>query len=298
MNIGILKGRTGLKRELVLRKDQIRVLVSKDFKLKYNSTALGFLWSLAVPLLTSAVYYVVFGILLGACRGPVGARGELAKATPYFLLYLMSGTFIWQFFANVVTMNGLVLQGNGGLLKKTSFDRELLIWGTFYTESIHFVLTVPILFIIMLANGIMPDWLTLIPNLVICLVSLTLFAMGLSYAYAACNIFFRDLERIMNIIMMLWMFISPVFISVSIVPPELLWIYNLNPMALILQCWRDIFWSPCFIGADVPPESLYYGMTHAWHVGAYLPMLLVSSAVYYFGRRVFLKMEPAFAEMM
>lgn len=290
--------RSSMTRDLVLRKDQIRVLVSKDFKLKYNSTALGFLWSLAVPILTSAVYYVVFGILLGMSRGPVGARGELAKATPYFLLYLMSGTFIWQFFANVVTMNGLVLQGNGGLLKKTSFNRELLIWGTFYTESIHFALTIPILFVIMLCNGIMPDWLTLIPNLVISLVTLTLFAMGLSYAYAACNVFFRDLERIMNILMMLWMFVSPVFISVSIVPRELLWLYNLNPMALVLQCWRDAFWSPCFIGATLPPDSLYYGMTHAWHGAAYLPMLLIGIVTYCLGRTIFRKMEPAFAEMM
>lgn len=290
--------RSSVTRELLLRKDQIRVLVSKDFKLKYNSTALGFLWSLAVPILTSCVYYLVFGIFLGMSRGPVGPRGELAKATPYFLLYLTSGTFIWQFFANVVMANGLVLQGNGGLLKKTSFNRELLIWGTFFTESIHFLLTLPILFIIMIFNGIVPDWLTLIPNLAVCLLALMLFAMGLSYAYAACNIFFRDLERIMNIIMMLWMFVTPVFISVSVIPRDLLWLFNLNPMARILACWRDVFWTPAFIGADMPPESLYYGLTHAVHLGNYLPMLLVGAITYYLGRAVFRKMEPAFAEMM
>jgi len=296
-----LKGNV-LTRELSLRKDQIRVLVSKDFKLKYNSTALGFLWSLAVPILTSVVYYIVFGIFMGMARGNLGPRGELARAIPNFLLYLVSGTFLWQFFANVVTMNGLVLQGNGGLLKKTSFDRELLIWGTYYTESIHFVLTIPIIFLIMFWQGIVPDWLTLVPNLVVCLVSLTLFAIGISYAYAACNVFFRDLERIMSIVIMMWMFVSPVFTSASIVPEEYRWIYNLNPMALILQCWRDAFWTPYFIGVGLQPGdpsyALYHGLTHAWNVSAYLPMLLTGAVTFFLGRTIFRKMEPAFAEMM
>lgn len=291
-----------LKDNALLKKDQIRVLVAKDFKLKYNSTALGFLWSLVVPILTGGVYYFVFGILLGLSGGATGAKGEMARATPYFLLYLLCGTFLWQFFANVVMMNGNVLSANGSLMKKTSFDRELLVWGTYFTEVIHFLLTIPILFIVMLSFGIVPDFLTIIPNLVICMVALTFFSMGLSYAYAACNLFFRDLERIINILMMLWMFCSPVFISVTSVPKRLLYLFNINPMALILQCWRDAFWTPCFVHANaegiIPPEHIYYGLTHSWHPEYYLPMLLGAFAMYFFGRWIFRKMEPAFAEMM
>ena len=286
-------------KDLLLKKDQSRDLVMKDFKLKYNSTALGFLWSLAGPLLTGAVYYLVFGVLLGLGGGAGGAKGEMARTTPFFLLYLLCGTFLWQFFANVVIMNGNVLTANGALLKKTSFDREMLIWGTFYTESIHFVLTIPILFVVMACFRIVPDWLTLVPNMVVCLASLAMFSIGLSYFYAACNLFFRDLERIMGIVMMLWMFVSPVFIAVSAVPKEFLWLFNLNPMALIIQCWRDIFWTPCFLDCGPVPEGhLFAGLTHAWHPGAYLPMLLVAVATYYLGRAIFRKMEPAFAEMM
>lgn len=287
-----------MKAQVKLAKDQMRVLVSKDFKLKYNSTALGFLWSLIVPILTGCVYYLVFGVLLGMSKDTGNARGEMAKATPYYLQYLLCGTFLWQFFANVVTMNGYVLTGNGALLKKTSFNRELLVWGTYFTELIHFVLTFPLLLIVMMCFGIKPDFLTLIPNLVITLTSLTFFAMGLSYAYAASNLFFRDLERIINILMMLWMFCSPVFISITAVPPDLIDIFNLNPMAMILQGWRDVFWTPCFIGAELPANHIYAGMTHAWHPGSYLPMLLISIAVYFGGRAIFRKMEPAFAEMM
>ena len=116
---------------LALKRDQILVLVSKDFKLKYNSTALGFAWSLIVPIVTSLVYFFVFGIVMQW-------RAE------HYALYLVSGNFMWQFFANVVLTNGRVLMSNSTLLKKTSFDRGLLIWGTFFTESLHFLLLAPV----------------------------------------------------------------------------------------------------------------------------------------------------------
>ena len=269
---------------LTLKRDQIWVLIAKDFKLKYNSTALGFLWSLLVPMFTSIVYYFVFGVMM---------RWDAKN----YLLYLMSGTFLWQFFANVILMNGNVLNANSGLLKKTSFDRAFLVRGTFYTESIHFLLTMPVLLGMMAFYRVMPHWSAL-PNLVVCMAALMLLSMGVSYAYAALNLFFRDLERIMGILMMMWMFCSPVFISVSVVPPELRWLYNLNPMAVILQCWRDAFWAPCFLGAELPSEHMYAGLTHAWHPISYIPILVVSFATYFGGRWIFRKMEPAFAEMM
>ena len=261
-----MKGETG---QIGLYKDQIRVLVLKDFKLKYNSTALGFVWSLLVPALTSVVYYFVFGIMM---------RFNAEN----YLLYLMSGTFLWQFFSSVVMMNGGVLTANAGLLKKTNFNRELLVWGTFFTESIHFMLTVPVLLIMMACYGICPHVAAPL-NFVVVFVSLMLFSVGLSYAYAAANLYFRDLERIMTIFMMLWMFASPVFIPVSSVAqsaPQYLWVYELNPMARILGMWRDVFYQPAF------------------NPGEYLPMLMLGIVALFVGRWIFRKMEPGFAEMM
>jgi len=78
----------------------------------------------------------------------------------------------------------------------------------------------------------------------------------------------------------MWMFCSPVFIPISSVPDEYLWIYNVNPMALILQIWRDIFYVP------------------GWHPQFFLPLLAVCAVIFVFGRWVFRKMEPGFAEMM
>ncbi len=257
----------GLSRNLVLKRDQIAVLIAKDFKLKYNSTALGFLWSLLVPTFASAVYYFVFGIMM-------------RFNVPNYLLYLMSGTFLWQFFANVIMMNGSVLMANQGLLKKTSFNRELLVRGTFYTESIHFLLTVPVLLGLMAFYRVTPSPLTMAVNLAVALTALMLLSVGVSYFYAGCNLYFRDLERIMNILIMMWMFCSPVFIPISSVPERYLWIFGVNPVAQILQVWRDIFYVP------------------GWHPQIFLPLLGVCGTVFLLGRLVFRKMEPGFAEMM
>ena len=254
-------------RSFRLKLDQIRVLIAKDFKLKYNSTALGFFWSLLVPILTSIIYYFVFGVMM-------------RFNAPNYLLYLLSGTFLWQFFANVILMNGSVLTANAGLLKKTSFDREFLVRGTFYTESIHFLLTVPVLLGMMAFYGVMPQWLSVVPNLIVALLALMLLSLGVSYAYAALNLYFRDLERIMGIGMMMWMFCSPVFIPISAVPERYLWIYRINPAALILGVWRDVFYQPGF------------------HPEFFVQLLTVSVLVFFGGRWIFRKMEPGFAEMM
>lgn len=251
----------------VLKRDQILVLIAKDFKLKYNSTALGFAWSLIVPLLTSVIYYFVFGIMM---------RWDAQN----YLLYLISGTFMWQFFANVVMMNGGVLMANASLLKKTSFDRGLLIWGTLFTESIHFLLTVPVLIAVMLFYGVMPDFCTLLPNVVVSLILLSLLAIGVSYVYAAINLYFRDLERIMNVVMMMWMFVSPVFIPITAIPEQYKWVLHYNPMAGIMGIWRDIFYEPGF------------------HPETFLSLSLICITVFVVGRYIFKCLEPRFAEMM
>lgn len=256
-----------LSRAFILKRDQIAVLVVKDFKLKYDSTWLGFIWSMLIPLLMSAVYYIVFGVMMrwGAVEN--------------YLLYLVSGTFLWTFFASVVNQNGTALLRNAALLKKTSFDRRLLVWATFFTEGAHFLLTIPVLVGIMACLGVKPNaWM--LPNVIFALVPMMLLSVGMGYLYAAINIVFRDLEKIFQIVMMIWLYCSPVFIPISHVPERFLPYYELNPMCQILMFWRDAFWNPGF-----HPERLV----------VVFPICL---AVFLFGRWVFCRIEPRFAEMM
>lgn len=252
---------------LKLVRDQIWVLIAKDFKLKYNATAIGFLWCLLVPFFTTLIYYFVFGIMM-------------RWNTHNYLLYLISGNFLWQFFSNVIAMNGQVLIANSELLKKTSFDRRLLVISTFFTEGMHFLLTIPILLGIMRYYHIVPQWWSILPNLVVCLLSMALISIGISYFYAAANLWFRDLERIIGIFLMAWCFMSPVFIPISNIPEKWRWIYEVNPMALVLCMWRNIFYEPAF------DPSLYASP------------LVVGVVLFLLGRAFFTRCDAKFAEMM
>ena len=253
---------------LRLYRDQILVLVQKDFKLKYNATALGFAWCLLVPLLMSGVYYLVFGLLLKVGR------------MPNYLLYLISGNFLWQFFSSVVMMNGSVLAKNASLLKKTNFNRQLLVWSTFFSEGLHFVLVIPVMVLIMMLYSVTPQWWSILPNLVVSMVALALLSVGIGYLYAALNLIFRDLERIMVIIMRIWLYASPVFIPISAVPERFMKYYLCNPMASILTIWRNIFYTPQL----------------NWKL--YPTALLISAVVFLLGRAVFTRLQPVFAEKM
>ena len=254
-------------RTLQLMFDQIFVLVNKDFKVKYNSTALGFFWSLLVPLCMSFTYYFIFGIMM-------------KWDSKNYLLYLLSGNFFWQYFASVVMVNGSVMMGNSDLLKKTSFRYELLLWGTYATEGIHFLLTLLVLFLAMLYYRVIPQWGNSVFNFAVLLIFFPLFTLGISYLYAAMNVYFRDLERIMGILMTVWCFISPVFIPIQSVPKRYHFVYDWNPMAGFLGIFRDIFYEP-----GLHPQS--------W----ILPCS-ASVVLFLFGRWVFNRMSPCFAEKM
>ncbi len=250
-----------------LKFDQIVVLIKKDFKLKYDSTALGMLWSVLTPLMMSAVYYFVFGKMM-----------KLGDGT--YALYIISGNFLWHYFSAVVMQNGNVLMANAGLLKKTAVDRRLFVWGTYFTESLHFLLTIPIIVALMFIFGVRPDIVTFWPNFFVAMFSLTYFSMGIGYVFAGFNLHFRDLQRIMSILMLAWIYASPVFIPISRIPEKYLWVYDLNPMARILMIWRDAFYSPAF------------------HPERYAATIAISLVVFVAGRWIFMKLEPRAAEMM
>ncbi len=253
-------------RPYILLRDRIAVLVGKDIKLKYNSTALGFAWSVLTPCCQSLIYYFVFKVVL-------------RFTTDHYLLYLLSGTFLWQFFSNVVLMSGNVFLQNAGLLKKTAFPRSLLIFGTLCTESIHLLMTLLILAPLMYCSGVVPAWSALV-NLPLLLLALGLFASGLALTYASVNTYFRDTERIANLFFQSWMMLSPVFIPMEAVPARYLALYRCNPMTPVLEVWRNIFYTPRL---DPVPLAL---------------ALVAGGGAFAAGWAIYRKCEPRLAEMM
>lgn len=209
--------------------DQFWILVERDFKLKYNSTALGFLWSVLVPVCQGGVYFLVFSSV-----GRFGVEN--------YLLYMLSGMFLWHFIANCCTSGRRCFVGNGSLIKKTCFPRSLLVWSRVMTEFIHLLLTIPILLLMMLYFGVCPGKsLLLLPVL---LAAVFAFAAGLTMIVGVLNLYLRDLERILSVVIQMWFFASPIFYQLNNLRGGFSKYVHFNPAVPFLLEWRDMFYRP------------------------------------------------------
>lgn len=207
----------------------LSLLVSKEIKIRYKNTLLGFIWSLANPLMFALVFYFVFEHLLSI-------RGE------NFFAFLVAGIFPWQWFASSVSASPMLFLSNAGLIKKVRFPRILLPISMVGNNLIHFLMALLIAIPILAAYGYYPRviWLIGIPVLLILQAALVL---GVTLIVSSLNVFFRDLEYISNILVQLLFFLTPILYSASTLPPRVAAILKLNPLYYIIPVWRNLMMS-------------------------------------------------------
>ncbi len=225
-------------KKLSYYKDLVLVLLSKEFKVRYKSTLLGYAWSLLHPLLFAAVFFLIFKLLM-----------RVKTDVPY-TLFLITALFPWQWFVNSVNAANFFFLGNSTLIKKVRFPRDFLVLAGVLSHLLHFVISIPVIVLFMLYYHYYPPagydpsglpsvhWLWQIPLLVGVQFLIT---QGLALIVATLNLFFRDLERLTGILTLLWFYLTPV-----IYPRTLLveagheWALFANPMASLIACWRDV----------------------------------------------------------
>jgi len=208
-------------------KDLVTVLTQKELKIKYKRSFLGYLWSVANPLALALVFFVAFKIFM---------KIQIENYT----LFLISGLFPWQWFANSVNSSAMVFVGNSSLIKKVSFRRESLVVATVLNDMLHFMLSIPVIVVFIFIYGLKPNisWLVGIPVLLVIQFIIT---FGFSVAIAAVNLFFRDMERIVSILMTLMFYVTPIIYSEDMVPPAYKKLIFLNPLSILMISWRDLF---------------------------------------------------------
>ena len=209
------------------RVDLVLVLLGKELKVRYKGTVLGYAWSIAYPLAFTLVFYLVFRLI---ARVPI----------ENYALFLVMGLFPWQWFQNSINGATGFLLANAPLIKKVSFPRSLLVLTGVLNDLVHFVASIPVIVAFLLWSGGRPAgaWLWQIPLLVVIEFGVT---YGLSLLVATANLFLRDLERLVGIVTMLWLYITPVVYAWEMVPEALRWTRWLNPMALVIASWRQVF---------------------------------------------------------
>ena len=214
-------------KEIYRYRHMLMTLVKQDINGRYKGSFFGFLWTLLNPLLMLVVYSIVFQFVF---------RSNIEHYPIYLFICLMP----WNTFANSIANGTTCVSNNASILKKVYFPREVLPLSVVISNTIQYFFSVVIIFIALLVSGVGISWYALLLPLVV-LVQIT-FAFGLILMLSAANVYVRDVQYMMNPIMMIWMYASPILYSITMVPEKWLWLYKLNPMVSILQGYQNILY--------------------------------------------------------
>jgi ABC-type polysaccharide/polyol phosphate export permease len=213
-------------------RELLRQLVGKELKVRYKNSALGFLWSLVTPALMTVVFTVIFQFVIRI-------------AVDDFAAFFLSGYLVWQFFQNSVQGSIGAIVGNGPLIKKVYFPREVLPLSIVLAQVVHLVLAlVAVSPYLIWARG----WSLVnhLPAIVAGIVLLTVFTAGVSMLLAGANVPFRDLQELIVVIFMVWFYATPIIYPVAMVLDSgaaaadvFGYVLNANPMSWFVQLFRE-----------------------------------------------------------
>lgn len=175
----------------------LREMVSTDFKVRYQGSALGYMWSLLKPLFLFAILYVVFTYII-----------PLGKDIEHYPVYLLMGVVLWNFFTESTVIGASSVVARGDLIRKISIPRYLVVLASSLSALINLGLSLIVVFIFALLNGIMPSlsWLWMIPIII----ELFIFSLGVSFLLSAAYVKFRDITYIWEILLQAGFYATPI----------------------------------------------------------------------------------------
>jgi len=245
-----------LLKDIAGHRDLISILVARDLKIRYKRSVLGFLWSLLNPLFFILIYTVFLKILKFYRPGDV-----------MFLPMLVTGVITWQFLSTCVGDSLHSVVGNANLVQKTAFPRIILPLSMNLANLVNFLLSLVILLLYtIIAREFCAVPISFKSIWMVPLVFMTQFALcfGLSLFFGSLNVFFRDTEHIVAVLMMAWFFLTPVIYYHSCIPTQYQKLAFLNPMCGIVTAYRT-----AFLGTDImAPRLVLMSFGIAWLVCA------------------------------
>lgn len=245
--------------------DMVGSLVRRELRGKYKGSALGFLWTFINPLCQILVYIVVFSMIV---------RNNLEN----FYVYMIVGMIPWLFFDSSLRQGAGSIRYQGDMIKKIYFPREVLPLACVTSNFVNMILCFVIVFSVIFISGI---GLSLKALLFLPLVMGIeyLLALGFSLIVSAGTVYFKDLEHITSVILMAWIYGTPIMYSIDIIPENIKWFFKLNPMTAIIESYHRILYA-----RQLPTgKDLLYSAVFA------IVLLII-------GELIFAKLDDNFAE--
>ncbi|HPJ81628.1 MAG TPA: ABC transporter permease [Saccharofermentans sp.] len=252
-------------KEIYAYREMIFSMVQKDLRGRYKGSILGFLWTFINPLLQLLVYNLVFSIIL---------RSGVDK----YYLFLFVALIPWIFFSSAITGGSVSVIAQKDLVKKIYFPNEVIPISYVTSCFVNMLLGFVVVIGVVIYSGVHISPLALLCLPVVMIVEYFL-ALGIAMITSAVTVYFRDLEHILTIIAMAWMYITPVVYDIEICPTEYRWIMHINPMTSVIIAFRDI---------------LYYGRVP--EMMTLLEAVVLGVVFLLIGCLVFRKLKRRFAE--
>lgn len=200
-------------------------LVSRDFKTRYKRSVLGVLWSMLNPLLTMCVQYLVFSNLF---------RFEVEN----YAIYLLIGTVTFNFFSEASQAALSSITGSSSLITKVYIPTYVFPVAKVLSSCINLCFSTLALYLIIFIQGVpLNIYHLFIPVLYVALI---MFTCGVGLILSALMVYFRDIQFLYSVVIVLWMYLTPLFYPVDIIPENMMGLYSLNPMYQYVTFFRTL----------------------------------------------------------
>lgn len=203
-------------------------LVRRELRGRYKGSVLGFLWTYINPLCQVIIYSLVFRVIF---------KVDIDK----FYLYLIIGMMPWTFFNSSVQGGATCIRAQSDMVKKIYFPREVIPISYVTSTFVNMLLSFIIVFLAVLVSGYGINLRTIIYLPLIMIIEY-LFALGIAFIVSAITVYFRDLEQIIGVVMMAWIYITPIMYNMEYVPEPYRPLLVVNPMTPIIEVYHQILY--------------------------------------------------------
>ena len=245
----------------------LRELVITDFKLRYQSSVLGYVWSLLRPLALFAILYMVFANFL-----------KLGSTIPHYPLYLLVGIVLWNFFTEVTGNSITAIVDKGGLLRKINFPKYVIVVATSLSAFINLLINSIVILVFAVLFKVDVGWSIL--YLPIFILELFCLSLGVGFLLSALFVKYRDINYIWEVLMQALFYATPILYPLALVPEGIAKVLMLNPIAQIIQDVRKIAVTP-----ETQTIASVFDSSFARLVPMAIVLVIFAVAVIYFKRQ-------------